>query len=126
MARPWTVAVTDWPRLAEHRVYKVLVKKVIKHTKPEGALVTIEHLDHAQRGRRHQFVAPFPIHPAGFAASFFQACGQVVDVDARVAPKDCVDRTLLARFRCVAGGEYEPISFGPVIKENNDDREPAS
>lgn len=122
MPRNWTENVADWLQISEHRRYAMRVIRVERNTKPRGMLITLEHLSEEQRGRQHgPLLLPLPCRPGGLTASFFRACGQVVEPTEQLFPKKCIGRLIHVRFRRIADGACEPADFEASTEETSDD-----
>lgn len=98
MPRPWTELVRDWPVLAATIWYLALITAVEKATDPPAIQVTLELLDHGQKGRRITVTLPLPIRLAGLTADYLIAAGIELRPQGRIRPKDTVGRTICLRF----------------------------
>jgi hypothetical protein len=119
MPRLWTIVVSAWSRLVEDRPYDVRVIDVRRNAKPDGVLVTLEHLE--EPGRRNTVLLRLPCRPDGPTAEFFRACGQEVEPDTRLRPRDCIGQIIAAHFRALPNDEYEAYHFEAMQKDDSDD-----
>ena len=124
MPKKKRLKVVGWSELALGCMYLVYVRKIKIDGKAEVVIVTLEHLGGDQEGRTQEVELPLPVHPAGRTASFFQACGMEVALDAELVAEDAVGKVVAVEFGPLHGyNEWQPIRFGPPDQETTDERE---
>ena len=111
--RKWTETVKSWPDLTENRFYKIRVRDIRK--KKKQISIILEFLEEDQLGRSHADNLELPIRPAGRTAEFFYACGQLIEPDKEILPKDTIRKELRVSFlRQENGSEFYAIQFKPI------------
>ena len=124
MPKKKKLKVVGWSELVLGRVYLVYTRKIKIVGKAEIVRVTLEHLGRDQEGRAHEVELPLPVHTAGRTASFFQACGMEVALDAEFVPEDAAGKVVAVEFGPLHGyNEWQPVRFGPPDQETKDERE---
>jgi len=108
-----TITVVDWTKLHEGRRYAAKVKSVKLQRASNCLRVTLENLDPAQQGRRHQIELGLPLRPGTKTCAFLAACG----IDAtKVGTTIDVDQLVgrVVGFRPY-GQEPEKFEFEPIL-----------
>jgi len=111
--RKWTETVKSWPDLTENRFYKIRVRDIRK--KKKQIAIILEFLEEDQLGRSHADNLELPIRPAGRTADFFHACGQSVEPEKEILPKETISKEIMVSFlKQENGSEFYAIRFKPI------------
>lgn len=118
MPRELTIPIENWPDPQPDIAYLVRVESIRRPRKQTHLVVGLEHLDAEQEGRVREVQLPLPCRPFGLTAQFIAACGHTVEIGTSVRVKDCLGKTMIARFARTQTGALEISSFESVIPED--------
>jgi hypothetical protein len=125
MVRKWLEPVSSYPLLKAKQKYRMAVTAIRKQKAKDRngrrrscMEVTFSHRNPEQEGRPHVECLWLPVHEAGLARSFLDACKLRPDAQGRFAPEESVGAELMARF-AQQSGQWRIVSFEPLNEEHN-------
>lgn len=118
MPREITIPIVNYPDRTPGRAYRLRVCALTRPRKQTHLLALLEHLDAEQAGRPLEIQLSLPCYPTGLTAQFIAACGHAIMIGTSVRVKDCLGKTVLARFHRTESGDLEVSSFEAIIPED--------
>lgn len=126
MARQLSIPVEAWPDPEPGRAYPVRVERINRPRRLSHLVVVVKHLDPEQEGRECETQLSIPCRPSGLTAEFFAACGHAVEIGASVPVRDCLGKTVLAKFARSESGDVRIASFEAIVSKSSHEEGTAS